>query len=143
MQQSLARRLGLPGRGKRGRHDRAWSMPACGPCHQVTAVTLAGESARWEVAMGLPVGQRKDLDMIEIMLRASDPGLTSLFTIFTRLNQDEEMPGREQLKAGAARLCPWLRTRPPSAGPQPPAIPGPPLSTPLFLHPPQPSRPHP
>ncbi len=83
--------------------------------------------------MGLPVGQRKDLDMIEIMLRASDPRLTSLFTIFTRLNQDEEMPGREQLKAGAARLWLWLRIRPASAGRRLGAISGRRLRTALFF----------
>jgi hypothetical protein len=76
---------------------------------------LAGESAEWEVAMGLPVGQRRNLDKIENSLRASDPRLAALFTIFTRLNRDEEMPRIEQLRAGAAYLWMWLRTRPAAA----------------------------
>ena len=62
--------------------------------------------------MGLPVSQRKSLDRIESALRESDPRLAALFTIFSRLNHDEEMPRLEQLKAGLAWLRLWLRTRP-------------------------------
>jgi hypothetical protein len=54
--------------------------------------------------MGLPASQRRTLEEIEIALRGSDPWLASLFTIFTRLNLDEEMPRVEQLRARAARL---------------------------------------
>src|SRR6266567_980159 len=61
--------------------------------------------------MGLPVGQRKHLDKIESSLRASDPRLASLFTIFTRLSEDEEMPALEQLRASAVHLWLWLRFR--------------------------------
>ncbi len=61
--------------------------------------------------MGLPVGQRKNLDKIENSLRASDPRLASLFTIFTRLSQDEEMPALEQVRASAAHFRLWLRFR--------------------------------
>jgi hypothetical protein len=61
--------------------------------------------------MGLPVGQRRSLDEIEDSLRASDPRLASLFTIFTRLNRDEEMPAIEQLMASAAGLWARLRVR--------------------------------
>jgi hypothetical protein len=61
--------------------------------------------------MGLPVGQRKHLDRIESSLRASDPRLASLFTIFTRLNRDEEMPAMEQLRAGVAQLRLRLKFR--------------------------------
>jgi hypothetical protein len=66
--------------------------------------------------MSLPVSQRRNLDEIEDSLRASDPQLASLFTIFTRLNHDEEMPRIEQLKADAAGLWAWLRIRPAAAG---------------------------
>jgi hypothetical protein len=65
--------------------------------------------------MGLPVSQRRNLDEIEDSLRVTDPRLVSLFTIFTRLNRDEEMPRIEQLKAGAAGLWAWLRIRPAAA----------------------------
>ena len=61
--------------------------------------------------MGLPVGQRKHLERIESSLRASDPRLASLFTFFTRLNQHEEMPALEQLRATAAHVWLWLRFR--------------------------------
>jgi hypothetical protein len=66
--------------------------------------------------MGLPVSQRRNLDEIEDSLRASDPHLASLFTIFTRLTHDEEMPRIEQLQAGAVGLWAWLRIRPAAAG---------------------------
>jgi hypothetical protein len=62
--------------------------------------------------MGLPVSQQKSLERIESALRDSDPRLAALFTIFSRLNRDEEMPRLEQLKAGLAWLRLWLRTRP-------------------------------
>ena len=58
--------------------------------------------------MGLPASQRRNLEEIEIDLRGSDPRLASLFTIFTRLNIDEEMPRVEQLRARAARLTSLL-----------------------------------
>ena len=61
--------------------------------------------------MGLPAGQRKHLDKIESSLRASDPRLASLFTIFTRLSESEEMPALEQLRASAVHLWLWLRFR--------------------------------
>ena len=83
--------------------------------------------------MGLPVGQRKDLDKIENALRASDPRLVSLFAIFTRLNHDEEMPAMEQLKAGLAQLWLWLRIRPASSGRRLGAISGARLRTALFF----------
>ena len=54
--------------------------------------------------MGLPASQRRNLEKIEIDLRGSDPRLASLFTIFTRLNIDEEMPRVERLRARAEPL---------------------------------------
>jgi hypothetical protein len=65
--------------------------------------------------MGLPVSQRKSLDRIESSLRESDPQLAGLFTIFSRLHRDEDMPRLEQLKAGLAWLHLWLRLRPAAA----------------------------
>ena len=52
--------------------------------------------------MGLPVNQRKILERIENALRGSDPRLAALFSIFTRLTRDEEMPRIEQIRARAA-----------------------------------------
>lgn len=59
--------------------------------------------------MGLPAHQRKILERIESALRGSDPRLASLFSIFSRLNRDEEMPGIEQVRARAAVI--WARVR--------------------------------
>jgi predicted transcriptional regulator len=54
--------------------------------------------------VGLPASQRRILEKIEHALRGSDPRLTSLFAIFSRLTRDEEMPAIEQLRALAALL---------------------------------------
>jgi hypothetical protein len=52
--------------------------------------------------MGLPASQRRILERIENALRGSDPRLAALFSIFSRLNHDEEMPRIEQIRARAA-----------------------------------------
>jgi len=48
------------------------------------------------------------------MLRDSDPRLVALFSIFTRLTWEEEMPRIEEVRARLARFGGWLarRTRP-------------------------------
>ena len=55
--------------------------------------------------MGLPANQRRILERIESALRGSDPRLAALFSIFTRLNRDEEMPRIEQVRARAAIIA--------------------------------------
>lgn len=57
--------------------------------------------------MSLPASQQRILDRIEQKLRASDPRLTSLFSIFTRLTRDEDMPRIEEIKARLARFGGW------------------------------------
>jgi hypothetical protein len=47
--------------------------------------------------MGLPTCQQRILERIEGELARSDPWLTSLFLIFTRLTRAEAMPWFEQL----------------------------------------------
>jgi hypothetical protein len=54
--------------------------------------------------MGLPVRQRRVLDVIESGLRRSDPRLAVMFAIFGRLTRDEEMPRFEELRDRAASL---------------------------------------
>jgi hypothetical protein len=61
--------------------------------------------------MGLPASQRRILERIEIALRGSDPRLAALFSIFSRLNHDEEMPAFEQVRARAAIILARLRYR--------------------------------
>jgi hypothetical protein len=65
-------------------------------------LSLGENTARSEVSVGLPASQRKILDRIENALRGSDPRLAALFSIFTRLNRDEDMPRIEQVRARAA-----------------------------------------
>jgi len=58
--------------------------------------------------MSLPAAQQRVLDGIEGALRASEPGLTSMYTIFARLNASEPvaterlMPKRRRLQQGTA-----------------------------------------
>ena len=61
--------------------------------------------------MGLPASQRRILERIENALLGSDPRLAALFSIFTRLNRDEEMPRVEQVRARAAMILArvWCR----------------------------------
>ena len=61
--------------------------------------------------MGLPASQRRILDRIENALRGSDPRLAALFSIFTRLNRDEDMPRVEQVRARAAMIMARLGYR--------------------------------
>jgi hypothetical protein len=49
--------------------------------------------------MGLPAGQQRILEKIDVKLTESDPRLHSLFAIFTRLTHTEAMPWIEQVKA--------------------------------------------
>jgi hypothetical protein len=61
--------------------------------------------------MGLPASQRRILERIENALRGSDPRLAALFSIFTRLNCDEEMPRIEQVRAKVTLLAIRVRYR--------------------------------
>jgi hypothetical protein len=61
--------------------------------------------------VGLPASQRRILERIESALRGSDPRLAALFSIFTRLNRDEEMPRLEQVRARAAIIASWVGYR--------------------------------
>lgn len=61
--------------------------------------------------MGLPAHQRRILEKIEGALRGSDPRLAALFSIFSRLNRDEEMPGIEQVRARAAIILARVHRR--------------------------------
>jgi hypothetical protein len=61
--------------------------------------------------MGLPASQRRILERIEHALRGSDPRLAALFSIFTRLTRDEEMPRIEQVRAKATMFLLRVRYR--------------------------------
>jgi hypothetical protein len=61
--------------------------------------------------MGLPASQRRILERIENALRGSDPRLAALFSIFTRLTSDEEMPRIEQVRAKATMFLLRIRYR--------------------------------
>jgi hypothetical protein len=51
------------------------------------------------------------LDRIDRTLRDSDPRLAALFSIFTRLTWDEEMPRVEEVRARLARFGGWIGRR--------------------------------
>jgi hypothetical protein len=61
--------------------------------------------------MSLPSSQQRVLDRIEGILRDSDPRLTALFMIFTRLTREEEMPRIEELRARLTRIRAWISWR--------------------------------
>lgn len=53
-----------------------------------------------EAVMSLSARDRQALDSIEDRLAGSDPGLASLLDTFARLEAVEEMPAREDIRAG-------------------------------------------
>ena len=61
--------------------------------------------------MGLPVRQRRVLGRIECALRGSDPRLAALYSIFARLNRDEDIPRAEQLRHRFVVLASHVRGR--------------------------------
>jgi hypothetical protein len=61
--------------------------------------------------MSLPPKQQRVLNRIESLLRDSDPRLTAMFVIFTRLTRDEEMPRLEELRARLIRVRTWISWR--------------------------------
>jgi hypothetical protein len=60
--------------------------------------------------MSLPARERRRLVGIQGMLDRSDPRLVSLFAIFSRLVQEEEMPPMERLRVRADRLTARARS---------------------------------
>jgi hypothetical protein len=82
--------------------------------HQ-TGLALIGVAHAGEgrIQMSLPATQRRKLHGIERQLRRSDRRLTALFGTFTRLTQDEDVPGMEQLtRTPLWRIAEraWVRT---------------------------------
>jgi hypothetical protein len=59
----------------------------------------------------LPARQQRMLDRIDRVLRDSDPRLAALFSTFTRLTWDEEMPRIEEVRARLARFGGWIARR--------------------------------
>ena len=51
------------------------------------------------------------LDRIDRTLRDSDPRLAALFSIFTRLTWDEEIPRIEEVRARLTRFGSWIARR--------------------------------
>jgi hypothetical protein len=61
--------------------------------------------------VSLPARQQRMLNRIDRMLRDSDPRLAALFSIFTRLTWDEEIPRIEQVRARLSRIGSWFARR--------------------------------
>ena len=59
--------------------------------------------------MSLAAREQQILDGMETALQAGETRLTSMFTIFTRLSSDEEIPGTEELAVRSRRPRSWLR----------------------------------
>ena len=59
--------------------------------------------------MSLPARQRRVLDGIEVALRASEPHMTSMFTIFTRLAENDRATLPERLPRFRFRMSAGLR----------------------------------
>jgi hypothetical protein len=66
-----------------------------------------------DAAMKARPGRQRVLRGMERDLAKSDPRLTALFSSFTLLAQDEEMPWAEQIVAWPLRMLGRLRGQPP------------------------------
>jgi hypothetical protein len=68
--------------------------------------------------MSLPARQERILGRMAHSLHASEPHLTSMFAIFTRLARDEELPRLEALDPCSLPFCGWRQrlTRPRGEG---------------------------
>jgi hypothetical protein len=56
-----------------------------------------------EVAMSLPIGERRKLRRIERGIATNDPRLAGLYTMFARLSRLEAMPRLERVRARSIR----------------------------------------
>jgi hypothetical protein len=62
--------------------------------------------------MSMSARQERILARMAHSLHASEPRLTSMFAIFTRLTRDEDMPGlRQAISGAAAAYAPGARLR--------------------------------
>jgi hypothetical protein len=68
--------------------------------------------------MSLPAGQQRVLDGIAETMRVTEPRLTAMFAIFTRLTKNEPRPGREAVAPPRRRgwLPRCVRRMPPPPG---------------------------
>lgn len=64
-----------------------------------------------EVAMSLPIGERRKLRRIERGLTDNDPRLAALYTMFARLSGLEAMPRLERVRPRAVRRAARVRRR--------------------------------
>ena len=62
--------------------------------------------------MSMPTRQERILARMAHSLHASEPRLTSMFAIFTRLTRDEDMPGVEALDACSSPFRGWRQQLP-------------------------------
>jgi hypothetical protein len=62
-----------------------------------------GTKTTLEVAMGLPLGERRKLRRMERALARTDPRLDALYSMFTRLSGLEAVPRLERVRAIALR----------------------------------------
>jgi hypothetical protein len=56
-----------------------------------------------EVAMSLPIGERRKLRRIERGIASADPRLAGLYSMFAKLSRLEAMPRAERVRAGVIR----------------------------------------
>ena len=59
--------------------------------------------------MSLRIGECRKLRRMERAIASTDPRLEGLYSMFTRLNGLDKMPGRERIRAGVIRGMPRVR----------------------------------
>ena len=64
---------------------------------------MAPTQTTLEVAMSLPISERRKLRRIEHDIASTDPRLSALYSMFARLSRPEAMPRAERVRGGAIR----------------------------------------
>jgi hypothetical protein len=82
---------------------RAPRLPATGDADRRWRAHNGTSRTTLEVAMSLPIGERRKLRRIEKGIASTDPRLAALYTMFGRLSRLETMPRLERVRAGTIR----------------------------------------
>jgi hypothetical protein len=81
-------------------------MPA-----DVGAPTMTPSRTTLEVAMSLPIGERRKLRRIEQGIASADPRLAALYSMFGKLSRVEAMPRMERIRPRTIRRAARMRRK--------------------------------
>jgi hypothetical protein len=84
---------------------------AASPVFFPVAAADQGHGQALEAPVSLSAWEQRTLDSIKDELACSDPGLATLLVTFNRLASSEQMPAREEIRAGLRGIVPCSRRK--------------------------------